>query len=283
MWIKTWFYRFLYSDGAIYSTLKFVYGGGRKLFLKKVYAGRRLDVFEDDVFLVSYPKSGNTWLRFLVANLLKKESVTFKTIPNYIPDIYGKTNAELMSYRRPRILKSHEYYDSRYKRLILVVRDPRDVLISYYHYSKKTGRISSDCSLEEFSYDFIGGRVDPYKDWCQHFLGWHSNKKEGILVVRYEDLLSNSIFEVKRIADFLGVSDIENDELMTVIERSSFKAMRENEKKKEGENWSHLKGSSSVPFVRSGVSGGWKDEGLAPDVVKRINEEWGEAMDILGY
>ena len=44
--------------------------------------------------------------------------------------------------RRPRILKSHEHFDYRYKRMIYIVRDPRDVLISFYNYQITMRRLS---------------------------------------------------------------------------------------------------------------------------------------------
>ena len=50
-----------------------------------------------------------------------------------IPDIYKNTEKDLKVIKRPRVLKSHEYYDPRQKKLIYLVRDPRDVVISYYH------------------------------------------------------------------------------------------------------------------------------------------------------
>src|SRR5437016_13287787 len=99
-------------------------------------AGRNLTVFDDDVFIVSYPRSGNTWTRFLIGNLLYQDDpVTFSNIERRIPEIYFNPDHVLRRLSRPRILKSHECFQPRYKRIIYIVRDPRDVCVSicYHH------------------------------------------------------------------------------------------------------------------------------------------------------
>ena len=93
--------------------------------------GRSITVFPDDIFLVSYPKSGNTWMRFLIGNLLHQdEPITFSNIELKVPDIYQNSNRKLLQISPPRILKSHEYFDPRYKKTICIVRDTRDIAVS---------------------------------------------------------------------------------------------------------------------------------------------------------
>ena len=72
-------------------------------------AGRRLTVYPDDVFIVSYPRSGNTWIRFLVGNLLDPDDpITFANVELRVPEIYFFSDQQLLALTRPRILKSHE-------------------------------------------------------------------------------------------------------------------------------------------------------------------------------
>ena len=106
--------------------------------LVSVYRKEALKIFFDDIFLVSYPKSGNTWVRFLLANLLKEgdELIDFKSAIKYVPEI-GIHNDELVNLKRPRIIKSHELYNAKYPKVVYIVRDPRDVYVSYFHYLKK--------------------------------------------------------------------------------------------------------------------------------------------------
>ena len=63
-------------------------------------------LYADDIFITSYPKSGNTWLRFLLANLLKRheEEIDFHTVHNYVPEV-GKQADIIKTLKRPRIFK----------------------------------------------------------------------------------------------------------------------------------------------------------------------------------
>ena len=80
-------------------------------------AGRDFTIFPDDTFIVSYPRSGNTWTRFLIANLIHpNEPVTLQNIERIVPDTHALSKKFLKTVPRPRILKSHQYFDSRYKK-----------------------------------------------------------------------------------------------------------------------------------------------------------------------
>src|SRR5438874_11935634 len=121
----------------------------KRVLLGQVNAGRAATVYPDDVFLVSYPKSGNTWVRFLIANLISDIPVTFLNIEQRIPSIYILPDRALRAMPKPRVLKSHECFVPRYRNVIYIVRDPRDVAVSYYHYNLKKRVLPPDCSLDE--------------------------------------------------------------------------------------------------------------------------------------
>src|SRR5581483_8943536 len=99
-------------------------------------AGRGFTLLDDDMLLVSFPRSGNTWLRVLLANLLRPEPVTLTTIEQVVPDVYANADADLLRVPRPRILKSHEPFDARYGRVVYLVRHPVDVAVSFYHFQR---------------------------------------------------------------------------------------------------------------------------------------------------
>ena len=94
-------------------------------------AERNFAVFPDDTFLVSYPRSGNTWTRFLIANLVyPSANVSFTNIETLIPDTSSQSSRALRRTLRPRLIKTHEYFDHRCRKIICIVRDPRDVVLS---------------------------------------------------------------------------------------------------------------------------------------------------------
>jgi len=247
-------------------------------------AGRNIIVLEDDTYVVSYPKSGNTWVRFLVANLMGAlGAVDFKTIERLVPDIYEHSNGNLLRYSRPRVLKSHEYVDLRYPKVIYLVRDPRDVVVSYFHHARKFFRIEQDKSIDEFVESFIAGRLNAYGSWGQHVGTWRLARggEAEFMMIRYEDLQTHPTAELAEIAAHLGVNADENM-IASCLELSDFDRMKEMERN-HGNRWITLADTrKSMPFIRKGRAGGWRDE-LKPDLARRIESAWGDLMSDLGY
>lgn len=245
---------------------------------------RQHTFFEDDIFLVSYPKSGNTWTRFLVANLMNpSEDVSFTNIERLVPEIYLNNDAQLLKLPRPRVFKSHDPYDPRYRRAVCIVRDPRDIAVSYFTYAKKIKKVDPDAGFDEYMEQFMCGAVDAFGSWGENVGSWLGARRDtnGFLVIRYEDLLSDGHAQMVRLADFLQIEA--TDELVTrAIEQSSIDRMRSLEKNQQSE-WQMTKYSDkSVSFFRSGQSGGWKAD-LPAKWSDRIWSVWGDTMGELGY
>jgi hypothetical protein len=250
------------------------------------FPGNNLRVYPDDVFLVSYPKSGNTWTRFLMANLAYPEKAPdFSNINDLLPDPEGMSKRNLeQAHRRPRILKSHHCFDPRFPKVIYVVRDPRDVVLSEYHYDIKRRVLADDYPLQQFVSRFVRGELNhPYGTWGENAASWYYTRRGDprFLLVRYETLQSQALDEVRRIADFLGTST-DSARLSFAIEQSSAKRMRELEQK-QSHLWSSTRETrKDKPFVRSAKAGDWKEE-LPEASVAEIESAWGQLMRDLGY
>ena len=180
-----------------------------RVVTKRQAAARGLTVYPDDTFLVSFPRSGNTWVRFLVCNLINPDdAVDFARLESRIPEIYDLTDRALRAFPRPRILKSHESFDPRYKKVIYIVRDPRDVVLSYYEFQLKRRVITESCSLEEFVPRFMESEFEPKTgSWRDHVLSWVATRggQRNFLLLRYENMLADPEKESTRIAHFLGL------------------------------------------------------------------------------
>ncbi len=252
---------------------------------KQQAAARGLTVFPDDTFLVSFPRSGNTWTRFLICNLMNPDHpVTFAELESRIPEIYFVTDRTLRAFPRPRVIKSHECFDPRYRRIIYIVRDPRDVLISYYEFQLKRRVISDECSLEQFLPQFLESAIEPkIGSWRDHVVSWIATRggQGNFLLLRYEEMLANTQKEASKIAAFLGF-DGSPERTARAVELSSAERMRKLEKE-QSDKWSATKKTRrDKPFVRKAASGDWKSR-LSSSCVEQIETAWGDAMRSVGY
>ncbi|TYO96058.1 sulfotransferase domain-containing protein [Geothermobacter ehrlichii] len=255
----------------------------RTLFVEE-NAGRSVTVFDDDIFIVSYPKSGNTWVRFLVANVVYKDrQVNFGSIERLVPDIYQHSDFFIRCVSRPRFIKSHEYFDPRYKRVLYIVRDPRDVVVSYWYYKVKIREIKDGFPMDEFVDRFVSGDLDPFGSWGDNVGSWLGARKysSNFMLVRYEDLSSDPVLVTKKIVQFFGLARNEKD-IISAVNNSSINHMKDLEKK-DGQNWKPMKKArSDIPFVRQGSVGGWKNV-LSDVSVAKIENSWRELLVELGY
>lgn len=277
-------------DGRLQKALRAIAQAGRVLTGRQ-FAGRNLTVFPDDVFIVSYPRSGNTWTRFLIGNLIhQNEPVTFSNIESCIPEIYFNPDHQMRRLPRPRILKSHECFQPHYRRIIYIARDPRDVAVSFYHHNVKAGNIPDNYPMEDYIPRFIHAEFDTkWGTWADHVLSWLLLRKDDpeFLLLRYEDMKNDTMGELDRIAQFLrGCSfqsiDAAPEKLQRAIDLSSPERMRALERQQSADWILTKKTRLDKPFVRTAKAGGWKSV-LSSASVSCIETAWGDVMNRLGY
>jgi len=248
-------------------------------------------VYPDDVFLVSYPRSGNTWARFLLGNLLdSNHPVTFANIESRIPEIYFNSDHAMRALPRPRLLKSHECFQPHYRRVIYIVRDPRDVAVSFYHHNVKAGNIADDYPIQDFIPRFINAEFDTkWGSWSDHVRSWLFLRQgqPGFTLLRYEEMQREPERELGRVAAFLhkhsfSSVDGSRDAIQNAIKLSSPERMRSLEKQ-QAKEWALTKNTlQDKPFIRSATDGGWKSH-LLEESVADVERAWGNLMRNLGY
>jgi hypothetical protein len=203
----------------------------------------------EDCLIVSFPRSGNTWVRFLLANLLEdsRYPLTFKQMQNKIPSIHCKKQWDrIRTMTEPRYIKSHMPYCTDYQKVIYVVRDGRDVMVSSYNYYYSSNQISF---LDFLQLDVWPGR------WYAHVLSWLKNAHRlDLLLIRYEDLLRDPFEQLKNIAHFIGLN-MDNVIIDRAVRYSSFAAMKIMEASLTD---SHLELVHPSRFFRAGKSGLWR-------------------------
>ena len=250
------------------------------------YAGRNFAVLSDDTMVVSYPRSGNTWTRFLIANLLHpSKDVSFLNIEALIPDTTTISSLALKRIPSPRVIKTHEYFDHRYPRVVYIVRDPRDVVLSCYNFQRKYRQIPDAYPLEQYVDDFLEGRSTEraWGTWGENVGSWLSSRfrHPTFLLIRFEDMLERSHEELRRLGDFFGVT-VTSEILERVVTRSSADNMRELEKDQQDKWVGAKKHRKDIPFVGSAKAGNWRAK-LPQSGVAKIETAWGHLMLALGY
>jgi hypothetical protein len=212
------------------------------------------------------------------------DPVTFANLELRVPSVYSFPDRVLR--RLPRIIKSHDVYDPRYPRVIYIVRDPRDVAVSFYHYNLKVHRFTEEVTLDKFVDRFVAAKiwpsVDLYSTWENHVLSWTKMREgsEDFCLVRYEDMLRDPVPELKKMSRLLNISP-RPETLARAVELSSADRMRALEKTQT--DWISTKGTrKDKPFVRAAKSDNWQSA-LSETSVHKIEQAWGATMQTLGY
>ncbi|XP_076427636.1 uncharacterized protein LOC143273128 isoform X3 [Peromyscus maniculatus bairdii] len=161
-------------------------------------------VKDDDVIIVSYPRSGTHWMIEMVSLIVSKGDPTWvQTVKNFArsPGLEYKDEQKLLlDQDGPRLMSTHlpiqlfpkSYFTSSAK-VIYVIRNPRDVVISYYHIRKHFHLLNNQQTFDEYLPAFIQGDV-VFGSWFDHTLGWLTRKDtENFLLMSYEELQRASV------------------------------------------------------------------------------------------
>lgn len=230
-----------------------------------------------DVFLVSFPKCGRTWLRVMVGRALQVhhglpegpgivELHQLAGQASGIPCIYA-THDDFDDDKTPADLRaSKDAY--RGSRVILLVRDPRDVIVSFYHHSRARELTTG---LDEF----LAQPAGSFASLLQFYENWASNLDvpDATLVVRYEDLHARTHEELARVLRFVGV-DVPDETVAEAVAYGRFDNMRRLE---EGDALGtdklrpRQRGDFRTYKTRRGKVGGFRDE-LTPEQIARLDE-----------
>ncbi|MDZ7842415.1 MAG: sulfotransferase domain-containing protein [Gammaproteobacteria bacterium] len=253
--------------------------------LRSAFDGRvrKRTVLNDDTYIVSYPKSGNTWLRYMLAQAVSgRLLLSLSELNNVIPDMYQYTDEELLQCQRPRIIKSHERCNRKYRKVVYIVRDPRSVMISLFHYQKKLLMLPEELSLEAFMERFISGAGLGHGKWSDHVNGWlaRNNNASTFRLVKYEDICTDPIGQLCSICNWLGLR-VDEEMQKEIVEGSSLEALRKREKDEKWQSTLKVE-DTSRNFFRKGEPEEWKTV-LKTEAKQRMATHFAPELRRLGY
>lgn len=231
---------------------------------------------DDDQYLASFPRSGSTWLRTMLVDIMDPEA-------NSNPDVFnamipGVSLTQIPKLRRlpsPRIIQSHTIYRPVIKRAVYTVRDGRDVLPSFYHYM--TTRKGKPMAFEPW-FDLYESGVYG-KRWDESVLSWMDKGKQvlgdDLMVVHFERMKSQPVDVLLEVTQHLGIACEKS-----TIEKVAGEATIENARKIEKEREKNREGNTS--FYRGGTTGQW-EKYFTPELEKRFWDLSADAMALAGY
>jgi hypothetical protein len=190
----------------------------------------------DDVLIATYPKCGTTWVQQIIHGLRTRGSMDFEEITAAVPwlELALDLGMDLGAPQAaaPRAFKTHLAWHEIPKggRYICVVRDPKDVVVSLYHFHEgwrfEPGAISTD----EYARELFMAKERGRRYWRHLASWWQQRTRPEILMLCYEDMKADLPRAVQRIAGFIGLT-LDEELLEIAVRQSSIEFMNQHRAK----------------------------------------------------
>ncbi|XP_056381985.1 sulfotransferase 2B1-like isoform X2 [Hyla sarda] len=242
---------------------------------------------EGDVVIVTFPKSGTTWMQEILTLIYSKgDPAIAKSVPNWVrapwlEHTYFKDT--LKDEEGPRIITTHLPSDTlapalqkSKAKVIYIVRNPKDVAVSFYYFHKMAKFLPETGSFPEFLECFLEGKVY-YGSWFDHVKGWYGQKKNlDIIYLTYENMHKDLRRSIKKVCGFLGCP-MYSEEVDKVEQHCRFSVMSQNVMVNYTLIPTEILDHEKSKFMRKGVVGDWKNH-LTEEQNENFNRIYKEKM-----
>ncbi|XP_032665688.1 luciferin sulfotransferase-like [Odontomachus brunneus] len=262
---------------------------------------RNVKVYEDDIWMVSFPRTGSHWMQEMIwcigndFDYAKSRTLHFvercpllETSSILIGEQFKTSLAKLgddpfeyvINKSRPRYIKTHlpwtllpKELSEKKPKIIYVTRNPKDTCVSYYHYCKTFHNMQG--SFDEFAELMLQDNVPMAPFWKHVLPFWKMRDQENVLFLTYKEMKQNQAATIKKTAAFLG-KNVTDEQIAKLCEHLTFSKMAANpsvnfefmlsdENRQEDPNYK---------FIRKGKIGDWINY-MSEDLSQRF-DKWTE-------
>uniref|UniRef100_A0ACD5XUB1 Uncharacterized protein n=1 Tax=Avena sativa TaxID=4498 RepID=A0ACD5XUB1_AVESA len=254
----------------------------------------------DDTILVTQPKCGTTWLKALAFAITNRARLSFADAdhplltrhPQHLvqfiemPDPHILGHAHVDTLPSPRLLATHlplfsllprEMSSGDRCRIVYLCRDPKDALVSRWHFERKVDG-GHHMELEEALAMFCEGvsECGPFWDHCLEYWKESLARPDKVVFLKYEEIVADPVRAVRKLAGFLGAPFSEEEESsgvpQAVVRLCSFETLTGLPVNQAGGvDHGHFYMPNSA-FFRKGVTGDWANH---------MSREMGEKLDLV--
>ncbi|XP_034553053.1 amine sulfotransferase-like [Notolabrus celidotus] len=229
-----------------------------------------LEIRDTDVFVITYPKSGTIWMQQILLLLEAEGDVSSISQAGNNSDLVPwmevkGTREAFITAPSPRLRVSHlpsrfmpAALSTRKGKVIYVARNPKDVLVSYFHFHKVANMLETPKDFNDFFEKFMTDRVFG-GSWFEHVKTWYSHRDHmDMLFITYEEMIQDLSSVVQRISSLLG-KDLTEEQLASVVKHSTFNNMKKIPQASYQQVSDDLLNHSQGVFMRKGTVGDWKN------------------------
>ena len=261
----------------------------------------------DFAWLASYPKSGNTWVRFLFTNLIHGPFDHSQKIFEVTPVLERGVDPANLHEDRINLIKTHKQFApdlpfmDRTVGIVYIVRNPFDVMMSnlnYYFLTNGSIAAGDTAHIQAIANRYVDAYLknggDPrwaqvnYGTWNTHIESWVKNAPGiPVRIVRYEDLLADTAATLQGVCDFLSL-ETTPENIARAVENSSFSSMRELEERELREKRPGMfytgatKSDKGFRFMNRGKVGVGR-ESLSDEILARFRQTFMPMIEEFDY
>lgn len=262
---------------------------------------RMSEVRPDDVWVVSYPRTGSTWAQEMVwcigndldferakmVQQFRTPLIELTAVMSHDEDGFTQALGDsvdlVASMPSPRFIKSHLTWDllpekmsSVKPKVVYVARNPKDMCVSYYHYCQLVHRLTG--GFEEFAELFMQDKAPVGPIWRHILSFWEKRDEPNVLFLKYEDMKRDLPSQIRRTAEFLG-KKIDDESVEKLVDYLSFDKMKKNPAvnlevvmaQKYGEE---RMANADAKFIRKGQVGDYKNH-MSDEMIAKF-DAWTE-------